>query len=199
MPSLTTYRRSIFINALEAHTRNSTVPACVYYIYFRYSDHIKATVPPILETLVKQTVERHPGCLPLFIEAYARRVHEKTRPTEVELMALLRRFTDLMLTYYVLNALDEAPTEIQLPILQKLVYLNVELFITSRPLKVVKGHFRDVDAIHHFQISAKDEDLDLHISEEISCSCDLQSFPDEEDTLLKQVVFKAIKQESGGM
>lgn len=199
MISLTTYARSIIINALEAHAQQSTLPICVCYIYFRYSDHTQATVQSFLEILVKQTVERHPDCLPLVEEAYARHVREKTRPTEDELIALLGRFTGLMVTFYVLDALDEAPTGVQLKILQRLASLNVKLFITSRPLKVVEAHFRDVGSIHCLQVSAKGEDLDLHISEEISRSCDLQSLLDEEGESLKQAVFTTIKQKCGGM
>jgi len=175
-------------------------PTCVCYIYFRYSDHTQATVQSLLEVLVKQTLERHPDCRPLFDEVYARHIVEKTRPTEDELMALLGRFTGLMVTFYVLDALDEAPPSVQLKILQRLASLKLKLFITSRPLKAVEAHYRDDRLVHHFPIAAKDEDLNLHISEQISST----SSPDlwailEQEALLRDHVFASIKQKCGGM
>ncbi|KAH6876948.1 hypothetical protein BKA70DRAFT_1476136 [Coprinopsis sp. MPI-PUGE-AT-0042] len=165
-----TIAASIVINALEVHARETASPVCVCYIYFRYSDHTEATTRSFLEILVKQTIERHPGCIPLFNGVYARHIREKTRPSDEELLGLLRQFTGAMVTFYVLDALDEAPPEIQLEIIQRLTSLNVKLFVTSRPLKNVEAVFPNV---HRFSIVAQASDIDLHIDKEISRSADL--------------------------
>ncbi|KAH6905409.1 hypothetical protein BKA70DRAFT_1565052 [Coprinopsis sp. MPI-PUGE-AT-0042] len=191
-----TVAASIVINALELHASQSTSPVCVCYIYFRYSDHTKATTRSFLEVLVKQTLERHPGCLPLFNEVYARHIREKTQPSEEELVGLLRQFTAAMVTFYFLDALDEAPTSIQIEIIQRLTSLNVKLFITSRPLKNVEAAFPDV---HRFPIAAQASDLDLHIDTEISRSADLRAIIEQGGTSLRDEVYASIKGKCGGM
>ncbi|KAH6868954.1 hypothetical protein BKA70DRAFT_380995 [Coprinopsis sp. MPI-PUGE-AT-0042] len=191
-----TVAASIVINALEVHARKSTSPVCVCYIYFRYSDHTKATTQSFLEVLVKQTLERHPGCLPLFNEAYGRHIREKTRPSEEELLGLLRRFTSTMVTFYFLDALDEAPTAIQIEIIQRLTSLDVKLFITSRPLKDVEAAFPNV---HRFPIVARPSDIDLHIEKEIALSGNLRAILEQGGTLLRDEVYTSIKEKCGGM
>ncbi|KAH6905417.1 hypothetical protein BKA70DRAFT_1153112 [Coprinopsis sp. MPI-PUGE-AT-0042] len=191
-----TIAASIVINALEVHASQSTSPVCVCYIYFRYSDHTKATTQSFLEALVKQTLERHPGCLPLFNEVYSRHIREKTRPSEEELLGLLRQFTSTMVTFYFLDALDEAPTAIQIEIIQRLTSLNVKLFITSRPLKNVEAAFPN---IHCFPIVAQASDLDLHIDTEISRSADLRTIIEQGGTSLRDEVYASIKEKCGGM
>ncbi|KAH6901823.1 hypothetical protein BKA70DRAFT_1229636 [Coprinopsis sp. MPI-PUGE-AT-0042] len=182
-----TIAASIVINALEAHATQFASPFCVCYIYFRYSDHTKATTRSFLEVLVKQTLERHPGCLPLFNKVYARHTREKTQPSEEELLGLLREFTGAMITFYVLDALDEAPTAIQTEIIQRLTSLNVKLFITSRPLKNMEATFPDVYRFPHFCPS------------EISLSGDLRTILEQGGILLRNEVYTSIKAKCGGM
>jgi hypothetical protein len=184
------------INALEAHAARSAFPVCVCYIYFRYSDHTKATTRFFLEVLVKQTLERHPGCLLLFNETYARHIREKTQPSEEELLGLLRQFTNAMVTFYYLDALDEAPSAVQLDIIRKLTSLNVKLFITCRPLKNVEAAFPDV---HRFPIRAQDRDIDLHIDQELSNSPDLCAILDQGGPSLREEIHTSIKRKCGGM
>jgi hypothetical protein len=149
-----------------------------------------------LEVLVKQTLERHPGCLPLFNKVYTRHIREKTYPSEDELLGLLRQFTDAMVTFYYLDALDEAPTPIQIDIIEKLASLNVKLFITSRPLKNVEAAFLDV---HRFLIVAQDQDIDLHIEKELSRSADLLAILKEGGSSLRDEVYTSIKAKCSGM
>ncbi|KAH6905407.1 hypothetical protein BKA70DRAFT_1504594 [Coprinopsis sp. MPI-PUGE-AT-0042] len=191
-----TVAASIVINALEVHARNSTSPVCVCYIYFRYSDHTEATTRSFLEILVKQTIERHPGCLPLFNKVYTRHIREKTKPSEEELLGLLQQFTAAMVTFYFLDALDEAPTTIQIEIIQRLTSLNVKLFITSRPLKDVEAAFPNV---HRFAIVARPSDIDLHIKKEIALSGNLRAILAQGGTLLRDEVYTSIKEKCGGM
>ncbi|KAH6904787.1 hypothetical protein BKA70DRAFT_519053 [Coprinopsis sp. MPI-PUGE-AT-0042] len=191
-----TIAASIVINALEAHASQSTLPVCVCYIYFRYSDHTKANTRDFLEVLVKQTIERHPGCTSLFNEVYARHFREKTHPTKEELLGLLHQFTRAMVTFYVLDALDEAPPEIQLEIIQRLTSLNVKLFITSRPLDNVEAAFPNV---HRLPIVAQESDIDLHIDTEISRSPDLRAIIEQGGTSLRDEIHASIKAKCGGM
>ncbi|KAH6901824.1 hypothetical protein BKA70DRAFT_1568315 [Coprinopsis sp. MPI-PUGE-AT-0042] len=191
-----TVAASIVINALEVHARKSMSPVCVCYIYFRYSDHTKATTRLFLEVLVKQTLERHPGCLLLFNKVYARHIREKTQPSEEELLGLLRQFTSTMVTFSFLDALDEAPTAIQIEIIQRLTSLNVKLFITSRPLKDVEAAFPN---IHRFPIVARPSDIDLHVDKEIGLSGNLRAILEQGGTLLRDEVYTSIKEKCGGM
>ncbi|KAH6909747.1 hypothetical protein BKA70DRAFT_1148288 [Coprinopsis sp. MPI-PUGE-AT-0042] len=191
-----TIAASIVINALEAHASNSSLPICVCYVYFRYSDHAEATTRSFLEVIVKQTLERHPGCLPLFNQTYVRHIREKTQPTKEELLGLLRHFTGTLVTFYVLDALDEAPTAIQIEIIQALTSLNVKLFITSRPLKIVEAAFPNV---HRFPIVAQTEDIDLHIDQAISRSGDLRAILEQGGPSLRSNVYSSIKAKCGGM
>ncbi|KAH6879585.1 ankyrin repeat-containing domain protein [Coprinopsis sp. MPI-PUGE-AT-0042] len=188
---------SIVINTLEAHARASTSPICVNYIYFRYSDHTKATIKGFLDILVKQTVERHPHYLPLFDEVFAKHLRENTQPSEEELLSLYRQFSSRMLvTFCILDALDEAPPSLQLEILEKLAAPNVKLFVTSRPLKAVEARFPDA---FRFSIVARDQDIDLHIDKEISRSADLRELLEEGDPSLRDEIATSIKEKCGGM
>jgi hypothetical protein len=168
----------------------------VCYIYFRYSDHTKATTRFFLEVLVKQTLERHPGCHALFDQVYARHIREKTQPSEDELLSLLREFTNAIVTFYYLDALDEAPEAIQIDIIEKLTSLNVKLFITSRPLQNVEAAFPDV---HRFAIFARDSDIDLHIDQELRRSGTLRAILQEGGASLRDEIHSSIKTRSRGM
>ncbi|KAH6911237.1 hypothetical protein BKA70DRAFT_55606 [Coprinopsis sp. MPI-PUGE-AT-0042] len=117
--------RSLAINAVEAHAAASTTPVSVGFLCIRYRNHTKFTVRDLLEVLVKQTVERHPASLPPCNELYDRHIREKTEPLVKELVGLLKRFTSelRMTTFYFLDALDEAPNDVQLDLLESLASL----------------------------------------------------------------------------
>ncbi|KAH6907848.1 ankyrin repeat-containing domain protein [Coprinopsis sp. MPI-PUGE-AT-0042] len=187
---------SIVINEVESQARGSD-SICIAYIYFRYSDHTTATVRDFLAVLVKQTIERHPRYLPFFVELYGRHIREVTHPSEAELLSLLRLFTELMgATFYFLDALDEAPPDVQLDLLEKLCTLNAKLFITSRPLAPLEACF---PGAHRFAILAKDRDLNLHIAKEISRSPVLRSILNKEGPALREKITSVIKEKCGGM
>ncbi|KAH6897701.1 hypothetical protein BKA70DRAFT_747842 [Coprinopsis sp. MPI-PUGE-AT-0042] len=189
---------SLIINAVEAHAQASTTPVSVGFLYIRYSDKIGATVRDLLEVLVKQTIERHPAALPLFNEVYARHIHEKTQPSEKEILGLLKRFTSEVTTttFYFLDALDEAPAEVQAELLESLMSLNVKLFITSRPLKLLEARFPEA---HHFPIIAQDSDLEVHIGKEMSRSMELQAILAIATPGLEGRITMTIKRKCSGM
>ncbi|KAH6901135.1 ankyrin repeat-containing domain protein [Coprinopsis sp. MPI-PUGE-AT-0042] len=190
--------RSLAISAVEAHAQASTTPISVGFLYIRYSDKTGATARDLLEVLVKQTIERHPAALSLFNEVYARHIHEKTQPSEKEILGLLKRFTSEVTTttFYFLDALDEAPAEVQAELLESLMSLNIKLFITSRPLKLLEARFPDA---HHFPIIAQDSDLEVHISKEMSRSMELQAILAIATPGLEGRITMTIKRKCSGM
>ncbi|KAH6885985.1 hypothetical protein BKA70DRAFT_110792 [Coprinopsis sp. MPI-PUGE-AT-0042] len=187
---------SIVINEVELHAQ-ANHRICIAYIYFRYSDHTTASVRDFLAVLVKQTIERHPDCLPICLGLYGRHIREKTQPSEAELLHLLHRFSEMMaVTFYFLEALDEAPKNIQLELLEKLNSLNVKLFVTSRPVFTVEARF---PGTHRFPIRAQDRDLDLYITTEISRSLVLQRVLNQAGPTLREMVTETIKRKCEGM
>ena len=194
--TLTKLGSSIVIRELEARAAAANGTICVAYVHIRYSDAADMTIRSILEVLVKQTVERHPDCASLAEQAYAQHLSEDTQPTEAELLQLLHQFTGIKTaTFYVIDALDEAPDKLQLELIKKLASLNARLFITSRPLKTVEARAPEA---HRFSIAAQDDDLDLHIAQGIDRSPDLELLL-ERDPALKEEVVSSIKKNCGGM
>ncbi|KAH6907884.1 hypothetical protein BKA70DRAFT_1427718 [Coprinopsis sp. MPI-PUGE-AT-0042] len=187
---------SIVINEVEHYAERSDLPICVAYIYFRYSDHTKATVRDFLMILVKQSIERHPNCLQIFSQLYQKHIREKTQPSDAELLHLLRRFSEVIsATFYFLDAVDEAPPGVIFELLKKLSSLKVKIFITSRPLNTLQAQFPES---HFFDIIAQDCDLDLHIAERISRSPELQIIL-KANPALQETIALAIKRKCGGM
>jgi hypothetical protein len=188
--------RAIVIQHLEALCEDADATVCVCYIFFRYSGRSEMSVRTILEVLVMQTLERHPECQALVEQAYARHLRERTEPNEEQLLSLLRRLTESMaVTFYILDALDEAPTKIQLAVLRTLTSLNVKLFVTSRPLKPLEDRFPQALT---FAIFAQDEDLDLLIAKGIEDSVELRYLL-EVEPFLRDELFLTIKANCGGM
>lgn len=189
--------RSIVIRELEARAAAADGRICVCYVYFRYSDGADLTVRSVLEILVKQTVERHGDCALLAEQAYARHLCEKTQPTEAELLQLLQQFAaTVKATFYVLDALDEAPDRIQIDLVQKLASLRARLFITSSPLDPVTVQAPDR---HCFSIVAQEDDLDLHIAHEITRSGHLANLLERVGSSLRDEIVSMIKKKCGGM
>ena len=128
---------------------------------------------------------------------YTTHLLEKTQPSEDELLALLCKFARTMsVTFYILDAVDEAPAAIQLDLIQKLASLDVKLFITSRPLKALEAQFPEA---YCFPIFAQNEDLDLHIADEISRSVDMTSMLKQADASFRDTVVTSIKEKCEGM
>jgi hypothetical protein len=170
---------------------------CICYIYVRYSDQEGLTVRHCLEVLVKQTIEEHPDCRERAQEVYAEHFRLKTRPTEEDLFQLLKVFTTMLTAcFYFLDALDEAPEPIQFDLLIRLSSLNVKLFITSRPLKILQAEFPNA---HCFIIAAQDRDLELHINREIQRSPRLRRLLNKADPSWRAKILSAVKEKCGGM
>jgi hypothetical protein len=169
----------------------------VAYYYMRYSEHNDVSIRGILEVLVKQTLERHQDLLPLAAIVYERHIHEGTEPTEEQLLELLRAFNGRKaVTFYVLDALDEAPIEIQLAIIEKLASLNARIFITSRPMRDVQILFNDA---RFFEIIAHERDLDLHISKKLQGNPRLRLLFSQGNAHERDALIQEIKRKCGGM
>jgi hypothetical protein len=155
------------------------------------------TVRNVLEVLVKQILERHPESQALIGQTYAQHIQEGSEPTEAQLLGLLRELVDTMAcTFCVLDALDEAPTKIQLAVVRALASLNLKLFITSRPLKTVEANFPEA---HAFYIIAQEKDIDLLIAKRLDESADLQNLIKQAGPLFRAEIVAIIKQKCGGM
>jgi hypothetical protein len=186
------------IHAVEAHAQASATQVSVGFLYIRYSDNTGVTVRDLLEVLVKQTIERHPTALPLFNEVYGNHIREQTHPSTNEILGFLKRFTSELTTstFYFLDALDEAPADVQVDLLESLMSLNVKLFITSRPLKDLEARFPDA---HHFPIIAQDSDLEAHIGKELSRSTELQAILATATPGLDGRITMTVKRQCSGM
>jgi hypothetical protein len=184
------------ISHIETLHRELGVKICLCYVFFRYSERAEMTVRIVLEVLVKQTLERHPELQDLAEATYAQHLREDTEPTEAQLLTLLHRFTEAMaVTFYILDALDEAPKKIQLAVVDALASLNVKLFITSRPLEDVQAYFTEV---HPFRIIAQDVDVDLHFSKVTKLNPALRQLFSGDQSLRDEVLL-TVKQNCGGM
>ncbi|KAH6912028.1 hypothetical protein BKA70DRAFT_1098331, partial [Coprinopsis sp. MPI-PUGE-AT-0042] len=189
---------SIVIDEVEARAAAVGGSICVCYVYFRYSDSADLTVRNVLEILMKQTVERHPEYTVMAEKAYAFHLREGTQPTEADLLQLLHQFTETFAaTFYFLDALDEAPDWIQVDLVRKLASLNIRLFITSRwLLTAVEAQLPDT---HRFHIVAQEDDLDLHIAQQIARSRELSDLLERDGLSLREEIVSSVKSKCDGM
>ena len=151
----------------------------------------------VLETLFKQTLERHPDAFGIVEQEYERHLKERTQPSETQLLGFLQKLADKRaITFYVLDALDEAPPALQAAIVRTLSSLNVKLFITSRPLETVQGAFPQA---HPFRIRAHEGDIELHVTKGISNSPVLLNLAKQEGPELCADILAKVKGKSDGM
>ena len=185
------------INDLEARVKASGGSMCLAYVYFRYSDSADLTLKGVLESLLKQTLERHPESIAIVEKIYSEHSREGTQPSEAQILGLLRQLTDGMaITFYVLDALDEAPAHLRLAIVRTLVSLNVRLFITSRPLRDMQARF---PAAYTLDIAAQDDDIEQHVNKGINNSSGLLNLVEQEGESLHKEILSVIKAKSSGM
>ncbi|KAH6894763.1 hypothetical protein BKA70DRAFT_1160657 [Coprinopsis sp. MPI-PUGE-AT-0042] len=184
---------SIIIRYLEGLENTSGGVMCVAFVYLRYSEPL--AVRDILESMVKQIVERHDDLIP-FIEALcAKHRKEGTKPSQQELREVLEKFVGVGKTlFFVLDALDEMRVEDRPVLLGLLASLSVRVFITSRPLAVLQQQFADVEV---FDIAASPSDLDLHIKHFLRHSPEVMALLQGTD--LEEQIAETVHRKSGGM
>jgi ankyrin repeat domain-containing protein 50 len=182
---------------LEKRAKASDGKICVAYVYLRYSEDSEITIRSVLEMLVKQTVELHWQCLGLAEKAYDQHLREETQPTEGELLDLLAQFNRVIpVTFYAIEALNEAPTDIQLTLVERLSSLNVKLFITSQPLPGVEEAAVGAKIV---QISAQDRDLELHITQMLKKGRDVPGIVERGGPELREEIAVSVKTKCDGM
>ncbi|KAH6906597.1 hypothetical protein BKA70DRAFT_1105281 [Coprinopsis sp. MPI-PUGE-AT-0042] len=184
---------SIVINHLERIERTHRGAVCVAYVYIRYSEPL--SVQAILQSLVQQILERHADVAPLVESLYIRHQHERTKPSQQELVALISDFTRHGKTIFiVLDALDELSPDERRVLVELLSSTEVKLFITSRPLKALEGHFPDAQ---FFEITAHPPDVALLAKASICGNSELQDLLGHGELL--EHVISAIQHAASGM
>ncbi|KAH6894871.1 ankyrin repeat-containing domain protein [Coprinopsis sp. MPI-PUGE-AT-0042] len=184
---------SIVIRYLEWLENTSEGVVCVAYVYLRYSEPL--SIRDILESMVKQIIERHDDLIPTIKALYTRHEKEKTKPSQQELREVLQGFVQCGKTlFFVLDAFDEMRADDRPVFLNLLASLDVKLFITSRPLQALQQQFASTRV---FKIAASPSDLDLHIKHFLRHTPDLMALL--EGTDLEEQIAETIHQKSGGM
>lgn len=153
------------------------------------------TVDAILQTFVKQILERHEDLLPVAASLYARHNRDGTSPRRNELVSLLDDFVKYGKTLLlVLDALDELRVDDRPILLRLLASLNVRIFITSRPLETLQQKFSDLTV---FDIAAQPSDIQLHIEQCLLECPDLTALLKGTDA--KERIVEAVYRKSNGM
>ncbi|KAH6894822.1 ankyrin repeat-containing domain protein [Coprinopsis sp. MPI-PUGE-AT-0042] len=184
---------SIVIRYLEGLEKTSGGIICVAYVYLRYSEPL--AVRDILESLVKEIVERHVDLIPSIEALYARHKQERTKPSQQELLEVLQQFIQCGKSlFFILDAFDEMRVEDRPILLNLLASLDAKIFITSRPLEALQRQFAGARV---FKIAASPSDLDLHIKHFLRHTPELMALL--EGTDLEEQIAETIHQKSDGM
>ncbi|TFK17773.1 ankyrin [Coprinopsis marcescibilis] len=168
---------------------------CLLFAFCRYTERLM--VIDILLAILRQLLERHPQVLPYVKPMYERHKRENTRPSEAEVVDLLRQIATSGLfkqTLYILDGLDEAASDIQVDLIEILSSLPVHFFITSRPLDTLKDL---VPNARFFTIIASDPDIALLIDQKIHRIPALRKLLINDATLKAEVVSMISSKSSG--
>ncbi|TFK28264.1 hypothetical protein FA15DRAFT_559510, partial [Coprinopsis marcescibilis] len=121
------------IEYLQDVVKSSEGNVCVTFAFFRYTDK-QSTIKSTLAALLRQQLERHPRTFEPIKALYNLHDRERTNPSKDELLTLLRQTSAMYRkNYFILDAFDEAPKEVQEEILQCLLSLNANVLVMSRP------------------------------------------------------------------
>ncbi|TFK17775.1 ankyrin [Coprinopsis marcescibilis] len=183
-----------YLQKLVAESESNDI--CLLFAFCRYTERLM--VIDILLALLRQLLERHPQVLPFVKPMYERHKRENTRPSEAEVLDLLRQIATSGLfkqTFYILDGLDEAASDIQVDLLEILSSLPVHFFITSRPLDSLKDIVPDA---RFLTIIASDPDIALLIDQKIHRMPALRRLLMNSATLKAEVV-SMISSKSSGM
>ncbi|TFK19424.1 hypothetical protein FA15DRAFT_175438 [Coprinopsis marcescibilis] len=138
---------------------------CLLFAFCRYTERLM--VIDILLAVLRQLLERHPQALPFVKPMYDCHNRENTRPSEAEAVDLLKEIATSRLfkqTFYILDGLDEAASDIQVELLEIFSSLPINFFITSRTLDSIKDLALNARFI---TIIASDPDIALLIDQKI--------------------------------
>ncbi|TFK17000.1 ankyrin [Coprinopsis marcescibilis] len=181
------------LQKLAAESESNDV--CVLFAFCRYTESLM--VIHILLAILRQLLENHPQVLPFLKPMYERHKREGTRPSEAEVIDLLRQIVTSGLfkqTFYILDGLDEAASGIQVNLLEILSSLPVNFFITSRPMDSLKDLIPNA---RFFTMIASDSDIALLIDEKIYRMPVLRRLLIDNATLKSEVVSMITSKSSG--
>ncbi|KAH6879954.1 hypothetical protein BKA70DRAFT_1473926 [Coprinopsis sp. MPI-PUGE-AT-0042] len=183
---------SVVIEHLQELAKAST-DICVTFVYCRYTEPMK--VRDILAALVRQLLERFPHLLSIVEPIYAKHDLEKTKLSQSELINVIRDiYSRFRIAFLFIDGLDEALYDEQFDLLDTLKSIHANVFITSRPLVMLKDVLRNVE---FFDIAAKGEDIELLVSQHINRSLELQEVLSADEQ--RGIVIKKICESSCGM
>ncbi|TFK21268.1 ankyrin [Coprinopsis marcescibilis] len=153
-------------SAVTAHLQNlakSQKNVCVVVAFCRYTDPIP--VKDILAAIVRQLLEDYPSTGQFIKPMYEYHKQRGTRPSQSELFELLENISTsgiFLKSFYVLDGLDEAPSDIQIDVLTSLSSLRINFFITSRPLDSLK---EIVPTAVFIDIVVQDRDIEILVDQ----------------------------------
>ncbi|TFK26020.1 ankyrin [Coprinopsis marcescibilis] len=169
---------------------------CVAVAYCRYTD--PWTAEEIVGSLIRQQVESHPHAIIPIVKPIYDRLHvHDVRPSQEDLMTILRSISSLKVfrrTFYTIDGLDEASSDLQVEILDSLASLPVHFLITSRRLDILK---QLVPHARFFDIVVRDHDIGILIEKKLRQTPNLRGVL--KDETLKSIVISRIIEKSSGM
>ncbi|TFK26017.1 ankyrin [Coprinopsis marcescibilis] len=168
---------------------------CVAFAYCRHDK--QATAEQVLGSLIRQQVEHHPSAvLPTIMRIYERCSNDGTSPSQEDLLEMLRAILSAGIfskSFYVVDGLDEASTNIQVELIDSLASLPVNVFITSRPLDSLQELF---PAARVFHVVVRNEDIVRLIEQKLRCMHNVRKML-RDDALKSEVVSLIIEKSSG--
>ncbi|KAH6912488.1 hypothetical protein BKA70DRAFT_1218676 [Coprinopsis sp. MPI-PUGE-AT-0042] len=181
---------SVVIQDSEDHAPSDV---CIGYVYCRYTEPMK--VRNILAALVRQLLERYRHLLPVVEPLYAKHDLEGTKPTQSELIAVIRDLCGCFrMAHLFIDGVDEALYGEQFDLLDTLKIVPANFFITSRPLVRLKDVLPNAE---FFDIAAKNEDVERLVAQHIDRNPDLRQVLAADEQ--RERVIKKICESSHGM
>jgi ankyrin repeat domain-containing protein 50 len=189
---------SMVVDIVEKKAKESG-SVSVAYAYCRYSDaEDRVTIRSVLAGLVRQLLARHPSVLDIVEPVYREHQHDKTQATQSQLVGLLRDISARFdVNFRALDGVDELTPEVRHKLLQALVGIGGNLFVSSRPLPELEDSLSEAAVV---EVVAHDEDVALMVTHEID------QFPRFRDLLglnagpeKKERAIKMIQERSHGM
>ncbi|TFK20488.1 ankyrin [Coprinopsis marcescibilis] len=168
---------------------------CVAFAFSRYTDQF--TGDKVLGGLLRQVVQDHPSTLAFVKPMYDYHHQRKTRPSQKELLDVIRAIFNSDLfdeKFCALDGLDEAFEDTQVDVLDALAELPANLLLMSRPLPLLKDRVPDamfIDIILH------EADIIQMIEYKIGRMPRLRNLLEKGDW--KEKVVKAVLERSSGM
>ncbi|EAU90097.2 hypothetical protein CC1G_08370 [Coprinopsis cinerea okayama7 len=145
--------------------------------------------------LVKQFLETDPSLVDLIEPLYSLQKERKTRPTQEELVDLLRQFESRFdAVFSVIDGLDEALVDTQFDLIKAIGTLRGRFALTSRPLKRLES---GLPTTRFYSVTANNSDIILLILQKVERNPGFRSLL-EQHSYLGELV-RRISDKSKGM